>query len=113
MIKKYILRNGKCFCPYFAFVMISFCLFAKSASFASFAESLGWVSWDDTVIIGTVFAFIINLAAMRDYISLLAKNKTLSVSSYLLLSLIMANVWFWVSVPPAVLLYFSCGGVMS
>ena len=93
--------------------MISFCLFAKSASFVSFAESLGWVSWDDTVIIGTVFAFIINLAAMHDYISLLAKNKTLSVATYLLLSLIMANVWFWVSVPPSVLLYFSCGGVMN
>ncbi len=113
MIKKYIFRNGKYFCAYFVFVLIISCLFEKSPSFKSIVNSIGWMSWDETIIFETLLAFIINLVAMHKYTFLLAKNKTASLSIFLLLSLLMANVWFWVSVPPAVYLFFACGGIMS
>ena len=117
-IKQIVLRNVKIFPIYLFCYLISIWLFVWSGTYADIYDKIclqifQQTGWNVTVTLWTIIAIVINLIIMSSYVFEFQKNKSLSVIFYVLICIILGNIWFWVSVVPGIVVYFGSGGIMS
>ena len=117
-IKQIVLRNLRFFLIYFfCYLSIAF-LYARFITFSDLYDKFGYFifqqsGWDENVKLWTVIAIVINLTILSSYVFKFHKNRSLSGILYVMVCIILGNIWFWVSVIPGTMVYFLSGGIMS
>jgi|SRR3990172_3632692 len=109
----FLKKNVKYYFVYISLYITHCITSAKFLLYNKILESVGLISWNDTIIYWTILALIINLFAMKDFALQLAGNKKISILCYLSGCCIISLVWFWLSVFPGFYIYIYFGGVLQ
>jgi|GEM_PF-3296293 lysylphosphatidylglycerol synthetase-like protein (DUF2156 family) len=113
MIKNFLKQNIKYFLAYLLLYILNSVFLARFETYERFLKTIGYSSWNDTILYWTVLAMIINVILMRGYSVTIFKNRVLSILVFFMLCAVLSFLWFWISVLPGFFFYVSFGGVLK